>query len=329
MSRTYGPDPDRRGSALSRSFLPLALITVGVVVLLSNFASSAISDRSRGGLIVFGLGAAFAVGRLTTGRYGYAVPAGILMALGVHIIVASMDVAKGASSGGLFFVLLGLGFVLIYVIGLRPSSIWPLFPAAILVGLGVVLLGAASLGPLASWSWIATFWPAALVLLGAWLLFRESVPPALRGPLATLGGMALLIYGVVAAAASIAAAGNFERAGVGPAADVAPFADTKPLEAPLANGQTFTVTNTSGTTSIHASNSSTVHVVAKRHFAFGGQPPDVQLAPDSSGALALTAPGVSRGRFPFGDSGSVDYTIEVPASAAVKARSASGQLTIE
>ena len=76
MTTPYNADPYRRGSPLSRSFLPLALITLGVVFLLGNL----VPDRSRGGLVVLGLGAAFALGRLTTGRYGYAVPAGILLA---------------------------------------------------------------------------------------------------------------------------------------------------------------------------------------------------------------------------------------------------------
>jgi putative adhesin len=326
MTRPYGPDPYRRGSALSRSFVPLALITVGVVVLLSNFASNFISDRSRGGLIVFGLGAAFAVGRVATGRYGYAVPAGILMALGAHFAAQSIEIARGASGAGVFFVLLGLGFGLIYVIGLRPSAVWPLFPAVILVGLGVVLLGVASLGPLASWSWIASFWPAALILLGAWLLFRDSLPAGARGPIATLGGMALLIYGVVAAAASIAAAGSFARAGA-PAADVSPFGDTMTLDAPLTAGQTLQVTNTSGTTTIHATSAPNVHVVVTRHFAFGGQAPDVRLTPVDNG-LSL---GSARrgGFFPFGESGSLDYTIDVPTGAAVNAQSSSGKLTID
>lgn len=71
MTRPLDSDPyPRGGSALSRGFLPLALITLGVVFLLSQL----VPDRGRGALIVFGLGAAFAVGRLTTGRYGYAVP---------------------------------------------------------------------------------------------------------------------------------------------------------------------------------------------------------------------------------------------------------------
>jgi len=326
MSRPYGPDPYRRGSALSRSFVPLALITLGVVVLLSNFASSVISDRGRGGLIVFGLGAAFAVGRLTTGRYGYAVPAGLLISLGAFIVAQSLDITQGTSSGGLFFVLFGLGFALVYLIGLKPTAVWPLVPAAILVAIGGVHLGLASLGPLASWSWIANYWPVALVLLGAWLLFRDSLPAAVRSPIASLGGIALLAYGVIAAAATLAAAGNFPT---GSGGESSPFADTLTLDAPISSGQTFTVSNTSGTTTIRSSNEQTVHVVATRHFAFGGQAPEVQLTPNASG-VTLGSSASARNRFPFGgDSGSVDYTIDVPASASVVAQSTSGKMVID
>src|SRR4051794_434805 len=54
------PEP-RPKSALSRSFVPLALITVGVVFLLGNL----IPGPGRGGLILLGLGIAFAIGRVT------------------------------------------------------------------------------------------------------------------------------------------------------------------------------------------------------------------------------------------------------------------------
>src|SRR4029077_18594081 len=77
----YQTDPYHRGSAWSRSFLPLALITLGVVFLLGNL----IPDRARAGVVVLGLGAPFRLGRVTTGRYGYAVPAGILIGLGAHL----------------------------------------------------------------------------------------------------------------------------------------------------------------------------------------------------------------------------------------------------
>ena len=78
MSSNLQADPYHRGSVLSRSFLPLALITLGVVFLLGNL----VPERGRGGLVVLGLGLAFLIGRITTGRYGYAVPSGILLGIG-------------------------------------------------------------------------------------------------------------------------------------------------------------------------------------------------------------------------------------------------------
>jgi hypothetical protein len=328
MSRPLPQDPYQRGSALSRSFLPLALITLGVVVLLSNVAGSMIPDRGRGGLIVVGLGAAFLVGRLTTGRYGYAVPAGILIALGAHLVLGSFDTFRGVSSGGLFFVLLGLGFLLIYAAGLRPVAIWPLFPAAILIGLGLVLLGVASLGPLASLSWLAAYWPVALVLLGVWLLLREVLPPQVRRPIATLGGLGLLAYGVLAAAASVANGGNLAQTSVAPAFVSPPFGDTLNLDAPIAAGQTFTVNNDNGSTTIRGGSGPDVHVVATRHSVFGQSPPDVMLTPDASGAM-LTSSATSHAQFPFSaDAGWVDYTVDVPAGVAVDATSSSGKLEL-
>src|SRR5438105_11339147 len=131
MSGNYQADPLQHGSAFSRSFLPVALITLGVVFLLGNL----VPERGHGGLVVLGLGAAFFVGRITTGRYGYAVPAGILIAIGTYVSLHDMQGPRFAQGGGWFFVLLSLGFGLVYVIGLRPSAVWPLFPATVLLGL--------------------------------------------------------------------------------------------------------------------------------------------------------------------------------------------------
>jgi hypothetical protein len=197
---------------LSRSFLPLALITLGVVFLLSNF----IPERGRGGLILLGIGAAFVLGRLTTGRYGYAVPAGMLIAIGAYVGLQDVQALQFTHGPGLFFVLLGLGFVLVYVIGSQPTAVWPLFPAAILIGLGLIVLGVTSLAPLAAFGWIISYWPAVLVLLGLWLLFRDQLPGPVRRPVATVGGLALLAYGILAAAASVAAGGTLARSGFAP-----------------------------------------------------------------------------------------------------------------
>jgi len=315
-------DPYDRGSALSRSFLPLALITLGVVFLLGNL----VPERGRAGLFVVGLGAAFLVGRLTTGRYGYAVPAGILMAIGAYISLQDLSGLRAFQGAGAFFVLLGVGFALTYAIGLRPWAIWPLFPATVLVGLGLALLGISALGALASLSWIAAYWPAALVLLGVWLLLRDSLPAPARRPIATLGGLALLAYGILAAAASMATGGALARTGGSPGFGPAPFADTVTLEAPIAAGQAFVVDNSSGNTTIHAGRGSTIHVEAARHYRMGGQAPEVRLTPRGDGVTLESSN--ARGRFPFGDSSSVDYTVELPAGVNVRAQSSSGSVSV-
>src|SRR5260370_36425348 len=230
MSTPYQADPAyHRGSPMSRSFLPLALITLGVVFLLGNL----VPERGRGGLVFAGLGVAFLIGRLTTGRYGYAVPAGILIGVGAYTALQELRILDAPRGPGLFFVLLGLGFYLVYLIGLRPTAVWPLFPATILVGLGVVLFGVSWLGPLAGFSWIVAYWPAVLVLLGVWLLFRDQLPIAARRPIATLGGLALLAYGVLAAAATVAAGGA--RQGF----SSSPFFYTVTLYPPIAPGPTL------------------------------------------------------------------------------------------
>jgi hypothetical protein len=230
------------------------------------------------------------------------------------------------TSAGSFFALLGLGFVLVYAIGLRPWAVWPLFPAVVLVALGLLLMGVASLGPLSSLTWIVAYWPAVLVLLGVWLLLRDALPAPARRPIATLGGLALLAYGIVAATATVAAGGALARTGVASSFGSSPFSDTITLDQPMSPGQALVVSNTSGRTTIRGGSGSSVHVVATRHYSFAGQPPDVQLTPSSNG-FNLDASS-RRGRFPFGDSSSVDYTIDLPAGVDVNVRSSSGAVSV-
>ncbi|MDQ6673750.1 MAG: DUF4097 domain-containing protein [Chloroflexota bacterium] len=324
MTSPY-PDPYRRRPGLYRRFLPLALITLGVVFLLSNFIPAA----GRGGLVVLGLGAAFLIGRITTGRYGYAVPAGILIAIGAYLSLHDVQGARFLQGGGAwFFALLGLGFGLVYLIGLRPSAVWPLFPAAVLLGMAVLLVGVGSLGALASLSWMVAYWPMALVLLGLWLLFRDELPLPLRRPIATLGGIALLAYGILAAAASVATGGALAGSELAASFGPSPFAETVTLDAPIPAGQTFHVDNQTGRTSVRAGSGPNVHVVATKHYSVDGQTPDVRLIP-SGGGVDLSASSSRRG-FPFGGSSSwVDYTIEVPSTVRVNATGGSGSIEVD
>jgi hypothetical protein len=323
-SGSYPTDPYQHRPALSRRFLPLALITLGVVVLLGNL----IPQGSRGGLLLIGLGAAFLIGRVTTDRYGYAVPAGILLAIGTYLSLQDAQGPHRVQGGGWFFVLLGLGFALVYVIGLRPAAVWPLFPATVLLGLAFVLFGVGSLGQLASMSWIVAYWPMALVLLGLWLLFRDHLPSLLRRPIATLGGLGLLGYGILAAAATVASGGALASSGFAASFGSAPFSETVTLDQPIASGQTFNVDNPGGHITVHGGAGPNAHVVATKHFSIEGQGPDVRLTPGGSG-LTLSASDAGR-RFPFGNSSSwVDYVIEVPAAVRVNANSTSGQIEVD
>ncbi len=315
------PSETRNRSVLSRSFLPLALITLGVVFLLGNV----LPGPGRAGLILLGLGAAFAIGRLTTGRYGYSVPAGILIAIGCYVVVLETSAPRGASAAGAFFLLLGGGFVLTYLIGMRPHALWPLIPAAVLICLGLLLFGWASMVPVASFAWIVNYWPVVLVLLGLWLLFRDHLPAEVRAPVATVGGIALLGYGILAAIASVTSAGTLGRPWFMPNFGGTPFNDEITLDQPIPTGQTFTVTNTSGRTVIHGGSGTGVHVIARRHYWNEGQPPQVSLAPRADG-VALEMPDL--GRPSFGQNWSVDLDVEVPSSVQVNADSSSGSLDI-
>ncbi|MBI3972390.1 MAG: hypothetical protein HY332_14010 [Chloroflexi bacterium] len=181
----------------------LLLIGLGVFFLIANLVDGG------GRLLFFALGVAFLVARVLTGRYGFAVPAGLLLGFGSFVLLEGYWPAgegAGAAQGGWFFVLLGLGFLAVYLIGARPALVWPLFPAAGLVGFGVLLMGAVVFEPLAPLAWIGAYWPLALALVGAWLLVRERVPARLRRPTEYAGGILIVAYTIVAAAAAIAAA---------------------------------------------------------------------------------------------------------------------------
>src|SRR5205823_5442417 len=123
-------------------------------------------------------------------------------------------------------------------------------------------------------------------------------------------GLALLGYGLLAAAATVANAGAFSRTGFAPSFG-ATFNDTITLDQPIAAGQMLTVSNSSGSTVVHGGNGDSVHVVANRHYSVSGHAPDVRLTPGGSG-LSLDSSNTGDG-FPFGGFSWVEYTIDVPA----------------
>jgi len=95
-------------------------------------------------------------------RWWAIIPAGVLLTLGV---VSALDNISGLQTGGSFFLGLGLTFVLVAILPGGSSRMWALIPGVILLLFGA-LLGTPLFG-------ITQYlWPAVLILLGIYLVFR-------------------------------------------------------------------------------------------------------------------------------------------------------------
>lgn len=116
------------------------------------------------GLIFFGgISLAFWFVYLTDRERWWAIiPAGILLTLGV---VSVLDHVSGRETGGSFFLGLGLTFLLVAILPGGRGRSWALIPGIILLLFGA-LLGTPLVG-LANY-----LWPAVLIVLGIYLVFR-------------------------------------------------------------------------------------------------------------------------------------------------------------
>jgi hypothetical protein len=320
-----GPAPAPPRPRRDTRWLPgLLLIALGVVLLIANLGWV----RLGGATLFLGLSAAFLLARFLSGSYGFAVPAGILAGFGSYVALEEAGALPG-DHGGWFFILLGLGFVAVYVIGLRPAAIWPFFPAAALIGFGVLLEGLVAAWPLAALAWVASYWPVVLVAAGLWLLVRDRLPAVVRQPLAVIGAVALIVYGIIAVVSTIAAqagpyAGPLPRPQLGlPGFGGAALTETATLTAPIAAGETLRINNPNGRTVVRAGDGAEVRVVATKHYA-SGPPPEVRLSPGPGGlVLEWSTPGpVTFGRT------RVDYVVEAPAATPVTIESASGDVEV-
>ncbi len=135
-------------------------------VFLSWAVSSFLPDPldAFGGLVFFaGLSLAFLWLYFTDrSRWWAIIPAGVMLTIGT---VSVVDRVGDANGGGLFFLGLGLTFILVAILPGGGSRSWALIPGTILL-----LFGAALGTPLRGFT--QYFTPAALILVGGYLLFR-------------------------------------------------------------------------------------------------------------------------------------------------------------
>ncbi len=151
------------------TWLPGAIfVTIGTVLLAVQLFGV------NGNVVVLAIGLAFAVGYAATRTYGLLIPAGILTGLGSGILLESYftRMTEPVVLG------LGLGFLAIYVVDALVTGAvgmarwWPLIPGGILTTVAAANGAFGSQGATAVEMW----WPVVLILVGAFLLLRRSLP---------------------------------------------------------------------------------------------------------------------------------------------------------
>jgi hypothetical protein len=314
--------PARTGRTHGSTIAAYVLIVFGVLFLIASVVPLG------GGIFLLGLGLVFLVARLTTGRHGYAAPAGILTGLGAYVALNDAGVLPG-DNGGWALLGLGLGFLAIYLLTGRPGAYWPIIPGGILAALGLAQIDATAFAPLTAYAWLASYWPVALILLGVWVLARDSMSPDVRAVVGVILIVALILGGALAlAAASLEAARSLPGATSVPGTFGNPPAtagQSLTLSAPFGAGQSLRITNlTGGTTRVMSGDGGQVRASVTRPMGWG-PPAAVNLTP-GGGALTLEARAI--GAWPYMSS-RADLLVEAPSDAPLSIQSSSGNVTVD
>lgn len=310
-----------------RAVAGLILVFLGLLFLVGN-----ISDLE-GALFLGVLGAAFVIARFWTGRYGLVIPGCILLGLGVFVGLEERRLV-GVNPGALFFVTLGLSFVLVYILGARWQAYWSLVVGILLAFLGVVALARLDLMILQPEirAALATWWPAAIVLLGAWLLLRDSIP----GPIRRALGAVIIILVVAAVILGMVAVSY----GIGGAAITRPneVAETVSLSSGIEPGGQLVVVNSSGATKVRGGDAGEVSVLAtKRAWALTQEEArraldltQVEVIKDGA-RVEITTEGERPAPSFFGPQGwmSVDYEVIVPDGTTLELTAGSGKILVQ
>jgi hypothetical protein len=169
MSANLNPEVKRKSDAWIGGVI---LVLIGAAALAANYTIIPAYLM----LLVPGL-ALLLVG-LFKRQLGPVIPGCILSSLSVGAYLVSQGLASlsGEAMGAVFMVTLACGFFAIALLSLYTQrgrlAWWPLIPGGVLASIGGMLLGGES--GLKALEIFSKAWPAALVLLGAYLLLRRK-----------------------------------------------------------------------------------------------------------------------------------------------------------
>jgi len=162
-----------KSEARHRWLAGIALIAIGVLVLVAQFAGS----EMLGLLFLPGLGLIFLIWGSAARSVGLLIPGGILsgIGLGVYLLGGPLSYLEGEAEGAVFLLSFAAGWGLITLLSAvvcRETHWWPLIPGGIMALIGGALL-AGELG-LTALDWAGKLWPLILIGLGAYLLVRRQ-----------------------------------------------------------------------------------------------------------------------------------------------------------
>ena len=162
--------PNLTHAQRNRIISGLILILLGGLFLIDQF----VQIPAMGNLFLPGLGIVFLLWGIVTRSSGLLIPGGILTGIGTGVYLMNALPLEGDAEPGVFLLAFGGGFILIMLLSAvftRETHWWALIPGGILAAIGAALyMGGAALDVL---QLIGKFWPVALILMGAWVIFRR------------------------------------------------------------------------------------------------------------------------------------------------------------
>lgn len=147
------------------SLIPgITLLAIGVIIFLDQVSPGA-TEIFGGAIVLGGIGLAFLLVYLINRSNWWAlIPAGVMFTL---VAVTILDqTLSGVETGGVFFLGLGLTFLLVAVLPTPEAQMrWALIPGGILFIIGIFLTAALTQA-------INIVWPLVLILIGAYFVVR-------------------------------------------------------------------------------------------------------------------------------------------------------------
>ena len=142
------------------------LISIGVLIALERFAPRGIGDWG-GVLVSSGIGFAFwAIYFVKREHWWAIIPGSVMLTIAIVVGLTSPLENAGIDTGGVFLLGLGLTFGLLALLPSPQGRMkWALIPAAVLLVIGLLITTAAA-------ELVQFIGPAALILVGLYLIFR-------------------------------------------------------------------------------------------------------------------------------------------------------------